>query len=492
MALRLRRGTDAERLLITPVEGELIYTTDTKLLYAGDGATAGGNVVTGAGGGGSTTLDALTDTDLTGASDNDVLTYNSGTNKWESVAVPGVGVLALNDLSDVTIGTPAEGQILYHNGTSFILSTISEIVTPGDQLTVTILSDDSNIMVDPDRFELAGNLTGNVTGDLTGASAGVHTGAVIGNVTGAVIGNVTGDVTGDVTGSVFGDDSTLIIDSVNNILVGNLIGDVTGDVTGNSTGIHTGPVDGDVTGSVFGDDSSLLVDGINNTLVGDVDSNIINATNLTGGDIRIGGDVPNQIVNRNAASTSLILTTANTAGTINSLRPLRVGGQSAGIVDTSVSIWNDAVNTSALISFHASDTTGTVLQTIAKARGNKTSPTVVQSADNLGVWLAQGFNGAAYRPAGGMAVVATGTPTANHVPAEVSLYTSASNGSLVTQFKVDATGTGTFTGAAQLAVYADNTARDAAITAPSAGMTVFNTTGAKFQGYDGSAWVNLN
>jgi hypothetical protein len=39
MALRLRRGTDAERLLITPVEGELVYTTDTKLLYVGDGTT---------------------------------------------------------------------------------------------------------------------------------------------------------------------------------------------------------------------------------------------------------------------------------------------------------------------------------------------------------------------------------------------------------------------------------------------------------------------
>ena len=32
MALRLRRGTDSERLLITPAEGELIYATDTKLL----------------------------------------------------------------------------------------------------------------------------------------------------------------------------------------------------------------------------------------------------------------------------------------------------------------------------------------------------------------------------------------------------------------------------------------------------------------------------
>jgi plastocyanin len=47
MALQIRRGTDAERLSITPVVGELIYTTDTKILYAGDGNTVGGIIVTG-------------------------------------------------------------------------------------------------------------------------------------------------------------------------------------------------------------------------------------------------------------------------------------------------------------------------------------------------------------------------------------------------------------------------------------------------------------
>src|SRR6056300_674484 len=61
---------------------------------------------------------------------------------------------------------------------------------------------------------------------------------------------------------------------------------------------------------------------------------------------------------------------------------------------------------------------------------------------------------------------------------------------------------GTFTdltasGAVQLAVYADTTARDAAITSPAAGMIAFVTDGdgggtAQFQGYDGSAWVALN
>ena len=49
MALRLRRGTNAQRQLITPLEGELIYTTDTKRLYVGDGTTAGGLAVDTAG-----------------------------------------------------------------------------------------------------------------------------------------------------------------------------------------------------------------------------------------------------------------------------------------------------------------------------------------------------------------------------------------------------------------------------------------------------------
>jgi len=42
MAFRLRRGTAAELNNITPAEGELIYTTDTKKLFVGDGVTRGG------------------------------------------------------------------------------------------------------------------------------------------------------------------------------------------------------------------------------------------------------------------------------------------------------------------------------------------------------------------------------------------------------------------------------------------------------------------
>jgi hypothetical protein len=45
MALKLRRGTNAERQTITPLQGELLFITDTKKLYVGDGATQGGVLV---------------------------------------------------------------------------------------------------------------------------------------------------------------------------------------------------------------------------------------------------------------------------------------------------------------------------------------------------------------------------------------------------------------------------------------------------------------
>ena len=47
MPLQFRRGTDSDRLTITPVVGEPVFTTDTKKIFVGDGATAGGIEVTG-------------------------------------------------------------------------------------------------------------------------------------------------------------------------------------------------------------------------------------------------------------------------------------------------------------------------------------------------------------------------------------------------------------------------------------------------------------
>ena len=49
MPLQFRRGTNAQRLTITPSAGEPIWTTNTNLLYVGDGVTPGGIAITGGG-----------------------------------------------------------------------------------------------------------------------------------------------------------------------------------------------------------------------------------------------------------------------------------------------------------------------------------------------------------------------------------------------------------------------------------------------------------
>lgn len=67
------------------------------------------------GGGGSTTLAELTDTDITTPSNGQVLTYDGTSEKWENAAIPAQSV---DGLSDTNITTPTEGQVLTYDNTS--------------------------------------------------------------------------------------------------------------------------------------------------------------------------------------------------------------------------------------------------------------------------------------------------------------------------------------------------------------------------------------
>jgi hypothetical protein len=283
MALRLRRGTDSERQLITPAEGELIYTTDTKKLWSGDGTTQGGVLVSA--GGSSTSLDALTDTNLVGVSNSDVLSFNASSNKWESTAVPGVGTISLNNLTDVYIQeAPSNMEALVFDGANWTGRPISDFFTEQQNYKINIVGDDSTIMVDTDTGNLTGNLTGNVIGNVTGNLTGNVTGEQNINAVGAH----TGTLDGDVTGSVFADDSTLLVDGVNgNIPANVLTGAATINIIGNADGAHTGSFRGEVSGSVFGDDSSLIIDGVNNTLNGSLLGNVTGSIKSQGGQVII-------------------------------------------------------------------------------------------------------------------------------------------------------------------------------------------------------------
>lgn len=96
-------------------------------------------VAQGGGGGGSSTLAGLTDVTITTPSNNQVLKYNSSTNKWENGSGSGT-TTSLSDLSDVTLTTPINGQTLVYDSansrwindnaseSSYIYSTTERVV----------------------------------------------------------------------------------------------------------------------------------------------------------------------------------------------------------------------------------------------------------------------------------------------------------------------------------------------------------------------------
>ena len=168
MALRLRRGTDAQRLLITPLEGELIYTTDTKRLYIGDGTTLGGvGVNTGAVYG----LDDLTDVDLTTAPEaGEVLKYDG----FQWVAAAEAAFTPSGDYN-IDIANLAGDVVLSADG-GYLAGNVKS-------------RDGTVIIVDVDNEHLFGTLYGSLEGTASGTFDGVLNGTLM-----AMLCPVTGSV----------------------------------------------------------------------------------------------------------------------------------------------------------------------------------------------------------------------------------------------------------------------------------------------------------
>ena len=173
MALQIRRGTDAQRQLLTgasaPKAGELIFTTDTKKLFVGEGSTVVGVQV-------DTTLSA------------------------QYLSVPSNITPDATNTRDLGT-TTAAWRTGYFNG----------IVATGEieaaSFTGNVVSNSSTVVVNANAGTVTANLTGDVTGNVTGNTVGTH----------------TGPVTGDVKGSLFGSDSSLRIDGDSDFITNGVI-----------------------------------------------------------------------------------------------------------------------------------------------------------------------------------------------------------------------------------------------------------------------------
>lgn len=129
MAIKVRRGTDADRLTVTLAEGEIAYTTDTKKFYVGDGTTVGGNEVAGGGGGGgSGTVTSVAALTLgTSGTDLNSTVANSTTTPVITLNVPDASAANRGALSSIdwstfnnkfTLPALTSGSVLFSNGTT--------------------------------------------------------------------------------------------------------------------------------------------------------------------------------------------------------------------------------------------------------------------------------------------------------------------------------------------------------------------------------------
>jgi hypothetical protein len=131
----------------------------------------------------------------------------------------------------------------------------------------------------------------------------------------------------------------------------------------------------------------------------------------------------------------------------------------------------------------------------SRARGTVATPTAILTGDDIIDISFGGYDGTStYRSAALINVAAEGTVTGTAVPGRVTIQTATAAGSLVNAVVINSKQETAFNGPVGLRSYATTTARDSAITAPSAGMLIYISGTGKFQGYNGvtSSWDDLN
>ena len=436
MALRLRRGSDAERQLVTPLQGELIYATDTKKIYVGDGATLGGVLI------GPTAADAFTsvvgdttpqlggDLDLNsnnitgvgninidgtinatgniglGDDDSDVINvsgvinsnlkpaldgqFNLGTNnrRWNNLWAEGAvisGELTTESLT-VTSNITTVGSSVLYNAANDTLQAASIV----GNLTGNLYADDSTIVVDANQKKF----TGEVEGNILSPGLSTFTGGM--NITTA---NIDG---GTMDGVAIGQDGVTPVADIKgrevraqNGFFGNLDGDVTGTLTGD--------VYGSIKGSVFGGDSSIIIDDTTSTVVGNVNNTTVTTQDFTGATLLLQGT---NTLNETAGIT--ILTTGDADGDTN----FGIFGANESEIGQSV--------------------------VYSRSRGTHASPQPLQDGDEvLGqYWFGTDSTNASL-PCAAIRVDIVGTPTAGRVPSNMVFATPDSGGNLSIALRIN-------------------------------------------------------
>lgn len=569
MPLRVRRGTNAERQTITPEQGELIYTTDTKRLYIGDGINVGGLPVTGdpflgidnivedespelggnlslngfdiTGDGNIAITGRATLTNLSVQSggnaglmsnliptNNNSLTLGNATKRFKNIYASNLNIDGELNLASVNADIVGDDSVvLVDSATSRI--TTSQLAQAGatDQQVLKWSQANSRWQASTNSLALLAdvNATNPLDGQalvydslsatwIPGAGGGGGASAIndltdvsaaapgeddllvyksgewvnsknVGTIRGSLADSLGNVVVDTATNDIFVNyvkaigSNTIVVDVINQTFRGATIGEHFGD----TQGTH----EGEVIGNLLGNDSSVIVDHINDTIT--INTLTVNG-NITG---------PTTVDGTFSATTSIA--SPQITATTSFSSPVITGNTSitAPDITASNSFSTIRANINTLESDSAGGITYETTDDTSRIRFKRSSANAIASNVALGRLLF-------VQDVGG---VETTTSTMS-VTEDVYLYIPAPGGvyDYNNFFKIHNTGkVGISTGSSTLAtepqatlevggpmmpgVYADATARDAAIPSPVAGMMIYLTSTNKHQGYNGTTWNDM-
>jgi hypothetical protein len=442
MPLQIRRGTEIEREnMAQPLaQGELLYTTDNRILYVGDGTTLGGVQITGYRD--EDAQDAAAAMITSGIHSGINFVYNDLSNRIDAT-------VNLSNYTGIIRADAFKGSVFADDGS-----------TIGGTLLVDAVDG---------KINLDGTVKGNIipsvneTYDIGSASLRFRDLYLSGSSI------KLGDATITATGSAV------------NLPAGSLVGGVP---------IGSGSGDGVISGSnyninIVGDDSAVIVNSSTRRLTGELSGNILTTSNTRAYDQDLNVFFANGI---EFVGGSTITAQSGT---------LDIGIADIGITTNLFNITRDTYSGTSpwvqLSQFHSVADAENL--TFTRGRGTLNAPATVQTNDDIIDIAFSAYDGTAFRIAGAITAVVTGSVSNNIVPTTLSFQThgttAASNAARMT---IDSTSV-SFISPPKVPVFVDATARDAAITSPSAGMLCFISGTGKFQGNTDSTaggWADLN
>jgi hypothetical protein len=423
-------------------------------------------------------------------------------------------------------------------------------IIPGDTVRLTITGSDSSVLVDSWSSSIRGPVVGSdnstlvdtannvLLGKLDGVLAGNVTasnGAVvlnpgstgadavfIGDVTGDLVGEVFGDVTGNLQGDVIDDQENVILDATNRTLTidtvtvqnivlqndltvtdltsatatigqlygtllgdvsgqhyGEVFGDVTGDLTGNVTGNLIGNVEGDVFGNTTGEHFGNVVGDVlgdtTGTHTGNVEGNVV-------------GDLEGMVRNESHIGLSISDNGIISIGGSPNITTISTGPE---LADTTL-VNNFREKNDFIVVPHSTNLAGQRAHFHRVSNGEKAS---IAPGEILDFKAILAHNGTDYAQAGAWGYIADPESTISNTGSIRTLFgVSVADGTnppdIIGPKRLSVNHQGTVGGYAFQAHPINSTQRNDLDA--QAGMIIFNNSTNKFQGYNGSMWVDIS